>query len=476
MVELLRYLEAHGFTCYIVSGGGRDFMRPITGAIYGIPPERVVGSAQGLKFDGADGHGDLLIQPALDIWDDGPEKPVRIWSRIGRRPILSAGNSNGDDEMLMYSGRPGAAALRLLVLHDDAEREFDYTAGAERALEHAEKYGWTVVSMRNDWATVFSDMTHSPKRTFGRESASGGRQNVDLGELRPDGELVWIPAQTAVLGSDVHYDEEAPARDITVDGFWIQTHQVTNAEFAEFVSATGYVTVAERPLDPADYPDAPAENLQPGSMVFTRTQGPVDLRHLSQWWTWTPGASWRHPVGPHSSIDKRADHPVVHVAFEDAEAYAAWAGLSLPTEAEWETAARGGLDGATYTWGDEPEQPGARLANYWHGDFPWRPDRGYGRTTAVGSFPPNGYGLVDMAGNVWEWTTDWYADTRAGDPCCEAGSYDPRQQQFRVPRKVIKGGSFLCADNYCLRYRPAARRPQPVDTGMSHIGFRCVKR
>ena len=157
MVELLRYLEGHGFTCYIVSGGGRDFMRPITSTIYGIPPERVVGSAQGLKFEGGDGHGDLLIQPALDIWDDGPEKPVRIWSRIGRRPILSAGNSNGDDEMLMYSGRPGAAALRLLVLHDDADREFAYTAGAERALEHAKTYGWTVVSMKNDWTTVFSD-------------------------------------------------------------------------------------------------------------------------------------------------------------------------------------------------------------------------------------------------------------------------------------------------------------------------------
>jgi hypothetical protein len=157
MVELLRYLEDHGFTCYIVSGGGRDFMRPITGDIYGIPPERVVGSSQGLKFDGTDGHGDLLIQPALDVFDDGPEKPVRIWNRIGRRPILSAGNSNGDDEMLQYSGRPGAAALRLLVLHDDAEREFDYTAGAERALEHAQAYGWTVVSMKNDWATVFSD-------------------------------------------------------------------------------------------------------------------------------------------------------------------------------------------------------------------------------------------------------------------------------------------------------------------------------
>lgn len=155
MVELLRYLETHDFTNYIVSGGGRDFMRPITGSIYGIPPERVVGSSQGLKFDGGEGHGNLLIQPALDVFDDGPEKPVRIWNRIGRRPILSAGNSNGDDEMLMYSGRPGAAALRLLVLHDDAEREFDYTAGAERALEHAGQYGWSVVSMKNDWTTVF---------------------------------------------------------------------------------------------------------------------------------------------------------------------------------------------------------------------------------------------------------------------------------------------------------------------------------
>ena len=155
MVELLRYLEAHGFTCYIVSGGGRDFMRPITSTIYGIPPERVVGSAQGLRFEGGDGHGDLLIQPALDIWDDGPEKPVRIWNRIGRRPILSAGNSNGDDEMLIYSGRPGEPALRLLVNHDDAEREFAYTAGAERAMEHANEYGWTVVSMKHDWATIF---------------------------------------------------------------------------------------------------------------------------------------------------------------------------------------------------------------------------------------------------------------------------------------------------------------------------------
>ena len=289
-------------------------------------------------------------------------------------------------------------------------------------------------------------------------------------------DLVWIPGQTTVLGSEEHYPEEAPAREVDVDGFWIQDRQVTNLDFAEFVGATGYVTVAERPLNADDYPGAPPENLQPGSMVFTRTAGPVDLRHLNLWWRWTPGASWRRPVGPHSSIDKRADHPVVHVAHEDAEAYAAWAGLSLPTEAEWETAARGGLVGGKYTWGDEPERPEQRLANYWHGDFPWRPERGYGRTAPVGSFPPNPYGLFDMAGNVWEWTTDWYADSHAGESCCAADTYDPRQSQFKVPRKVVKGGSFLCADDYCLRYRPAARRPQPIDTGMSHIGFRCVRR
>jgi sulfatase modifying factor 1 len=287
--------------------------------------------------------------------------------------------------------------------------------------------------------------------------------------------FAWVPAQTALLGSDAHYPEEGPVREATVEGFWMQTHQVSNADFAAFVEATGYVTIAERPIDPADFPDAPPENLQPGSMVFHRTPGPVDLRHLNQWWTWTPGACWNHPRGPKSTLRNRELHPVVHVAFEDAEAYAEWAGLALPTEAQWEVAARGGLSGATYTWGDAPEGTGERLANYWHGEFPYLPDTGYGTTQPVGSFTPNDYGLFDMAGNVWEWTLDWWTDTRALESCCAAHSYDPNQPQFQIGRKVIKGGSFLCADSYCLRYRPAARRPQMVDTGMSHIGFRCVR-
>ncbi len=309
-------------------------------------------------------------------------------------------------------------------------------------------------------------------------------------ESRGRSDMVWIPAATFRMGSDRHYPEERPVHEVAVDGFWMDVCTVTNGQFATFVDDTGYVTVAERPPDPADFPGAPPENLVPGSLVFHKTDGPVDLGRLEQWWSWTPRASWRLPEGPGSSLDGRAEHPVVHVAFEDAAAYATWAGKEIPTEAEWELAARGGLDATIFTWGDEQFPDGEILANWWQGEFPWRNtlDDGFETTAPVGSFPPNGYGLYDMAGNVWEWTTDWYAAQPPGAderPCCvprkhrggtEEESYDPALPQFRIPRRVIKGGSFLCADNYCQRYRPSARRPQMIDTGMSHVGFRCVSR
>lgn len=302
--------------------------------------------------------------------------------------------------------------------------------------------------------------------------------------------LIEIPGGEFVMGSDTEQPEEAPAHRVSIDDFSIEVHPVTNDQFAAFVTATGYRTVAERPLDPADYPGAPAANLAAGSLVFTPTRGPIDLRHMSQWWTWTPGASWRHPEGPGSSVDSRHDHPVVHVAFEDAHAYADWADRELPTEAEWERAARGGVDGRSFTWGDEARPGGLRLAKYFEGAFPWRntASDGHERTAPVATYPPNDYGLLDMAGNVWEWTTDWYTSGYSADaekPCCVPSnprgpsmkaSYDPNQPQFKIPRRVIKGGSFLCADEYCQRYRPAARRPQMIDTGMSHVGFRCIVR
>ncbi len=294
--------------------------------------------------------------------------------------------------------------------------------------------------------------------------------------------MIRIPGGTFSMGSDRFYPEEAPVRNVDVESFSIDAHTVTNEEFSKFVRKTGYVTVAERALDPADFPGAPIENLVPGALVFHMTAGPVDLRDYSQWWSWVPGASWKHPEGPGSSVKARPDHPVVHVAFEDAEAYARWAGKRLPTEAEWEFAARGGLDARDFVWGDEMEPGGKPFANTWQGEFPWQNlgTDGYERTAPVGRFPPNGYGLYDMAGNVWEWTTDWYTRDRSivQSPCCAGdareGSYDPCQPGTRIPRKVLKGGSFLCAPSYCLRFRPAARSPQAIDTGMSHLGFRCV--
>ena len=299
-----------------------------------------------------------------------------------------------------------------------------------------------------------------------------------------------IPGGTFLMGSDRHYQEERPAHPVRVDAFWIDTVTVTNAAFARFVAATGYVTVAERPLDPALYPGAKPDMLQPGALVFRMTDGPVDTSVISNWWHWTKGAQWRHPEGPGSDLAGREDHPVVHVAYEDAEAYAAWAGKELPTEAEWEFAARGGLEGKEFVWGDELAPGGVQMANTWQGPFPWRNFvlDGFERTAPVASYPANGYGLHDMAGNVWQWTTDWYAPRHDADPakpCCAPqnprgpameGSFDPRQPAIRIPRRVVKGGSFLCAPSYCRRYRPAARHAQMVDTGMSHIGFRCIRR
>jgi formylglycine-generating enzyme required for sulfatase activity len=310
-------------------------------------------------------------------------------------------------------------------------------------------------------------------------------------DIRDTRDVVDIDGGEYLMGSDRHYPEEAPAHRVRVDAFALDRYAVTNRRYAAFVDATGYTTVAERPLDPADFPGAPAANLVPGSLVFTPTPGPVDLRHLSQWWTWTPGACWRRPEGPGSTVADRLDHPVVHVAHEDAAAYATSVGARLPTEAEWELAARGGLDGATYTWGDVARPEGRIMANTWDGpDFPWRStgESGYLRTAPVGSFPANGFGLHDMAGNVWEWTADWWSErhpTAAATSCCvptnprggdRGTSVEGARPGPRIPRKVVKGGSHLCADTYCLRYRPAARRPQDIDTGMGHVGFRCAWR
>jgi len=302
--------------------------------------------------------------------------------------------------------------------------------------------------------------------------------------------MVWIPGGTFAMGSDRHYPEEAPVRETTVGGFWLDDHPVTNLEFMRFVKATGHVTHAEQPPDPAQYPDAEEDLLYAGSVVFRKTDGPVDLGNHFNWWTWTRGADWRHPEGPESSLHGRERHPVVHVAFADAEAYADWAGKELPTEAEWEYAARGGLEGAIFSWGDEHFPEGKAMANSWQGEFPWQNLKldGFERTSPVGSFPPNGYGLYDMTGNVWEWTSDWYVPRHpdeAPSPCCVPAnprvtspdeSYNPGQPGEHIPRRVIKGGSHLCAPNYCLRYRPSARQPQTIDTSMAHLGFRCVVR
>lgn len=303
-------------------------------------------------------------------------------------------------------------------------------------------------------------------------------------------DMAWIPCGTFRMGSDRHYPEEAPAHRVTVTSFWIDRTPVTNRQFRRFVETTGHVSYAEIAPDPKDYPGALPHMLKPGSLVFTPPPHPVDLNDWRGWWKFEFGANWRRPYGRGRSNHGLDDHPVVHVALRDAEAYAAWAGKALPTEAEWEYAARGGLDGAEFAWGDELTPGGRHMANTWQGAFPREnlAADGYARTSPVRAFPPNGHGLFDMIGNVWEWTTDWYSARHAADApkaCCipenprggrEADSYDKCDPSVRIPRKVVKGGSHLCAPNYCRRYRPAARHAQPIDTSMSHVGFRCVIR
>ncbi len=288
-------------------------------------------------------------------------------------------------------------------------------------------------------------------------------------------ELVELPGGEFRMGSTSFYPEEAPVHLATVAPFAIERHPVTNAQFAEFVDATGYVTVAERPLDPALYPGVAEQDLLPGALIFRGTPGPVDLTDWRQWWDWAPGAHWRAPFGAGSDIAGKDDHPVVQIAYPDAGAYAAWAGRRLPTEAEFEYAAGAGAT-STYAWGEEPRLAGQLMANTWQGRFPYRNDGalGWAGTSPVGAFPPNAVGLSDMIGNVWEWTTTKYSERghaprKPDNSCCPTSAEpDPRLVQ------TLKGGSHLCAPEYCHRYRPAARSPQSQDSSTTHIGFRCV--
>jgi formylglycine-generating enzyme required for sulfatase activity len=310
---------------------------------------------------------------------------------------------------------------------------------------------------------------------------------------KPPG-MAWIPGGEFSMGSELPGSRlnEKPVLKVTVDGFWLDEHDVTNAEFRKFTAATGYKTTAERPVDWEEIkkqlapgtPKPADEMLRPGSLVFTPSDGPVDLREMNAWWQWTIGANWQHPEGPKSNLDGREQHPVVQVSWDDAVAYAKWAGKRLPTEAEWEFAARGGLNGKRYAWGDEFKPSGKFMTNSWTGKFPYMNTKedGFERTSPVKSFPANGYGLYDMGGNVWNWVSDLYRpDTHARNkleaschnPQGPKTSYNPGHPNEPVER-VTKGGSFLCHVDYCESYRPAARRGTPPDTGMSHIGFRCA--
>lgn len=308
--------------------------------------------------------------------------------------------------------------------------------------------------------------------------------------IAPFPDMVWIPGGKFLMGSNHHYPEEAPAHLVSVNGFWMDRSPVTNEQFAKFVAETNHVTFCEKDADKGLYPNADPEMLKAASVVFVSPNKPVDLKNHYLWWNFIQGANWRHPQGPGSSIADRMDHPVVHVSLADVMAYAEWAGKSLPTEAEWEFAAKGGLEDKEFAWGDDLTPEGKHFANTWQGEFPWQnlSEDGFNGTSPVTSFPANGYDLFDMIGNVWEWTADWYAARHPDEKvkaCCipknprgpnEDQSFDPHHPTMKIGRKVMKGGSHLCAPNYCRRYRPSARMAQPVDTATSHLGFRCIVR
>jgi formylglycine-generating enzyme required for sulfatase activity len=307
--------------------------------------------------------------------------------------------------------------------------------------------------------------------------------------------MVWIPGGEFSMGSDAASDalcqvagitrDAQPIHRVAVDGFWMDATEVTNAQFAAFVEATHYITIAERSLDPRNFPGAPPELLVPGAAVFTPPAGTVDLRNPLQWWKYVPGASWRHPDGPASDLRGRERLPIVQVAYADAEAYAAWAGRRLPTEAEWEFAARGGLAGRRYAWGDELTPGGVHHANIHQGAFPHRDDAkdGFAGIAPVARFAPNAYGLHDMAGNVWEWTSDWYradyyatlasSGSVAVNPRGPTSSHDPAEPG--AAKKVQRGGSFLCTEQYCTRYLVGTRGKGEISTGSNHVGFRTVR-
>jgi formylglycine-generating enzyme required for sulfatase activity len=326
---------------------------------------------------------------------------------------------------------------------------------------------------RNDAPKGLGHMPPTPKETVTPAAANPNDHSWTNG-------MKWIPGGTFQMGSEEGQPDEKPIHEVTVDGFWMDTYELTNEEFEKFIKATGYVTIAERKPKQRDFPDAPPEALVPGSIVFTPPPGEVPLHNHMAWWRYVPGANWRHPEGPESTIKGREKQPVVQVAWFDAMAYAKWAGKRLPTEAEWEFAARGGKEKLTYTWGNEKTPEGKWLANIWQGSFPNGNtlQDGFKLQSPVGSFAPNGYGLYDMAGNVWEWTSDWYmpdyyAKSPKQNPQGPQESYDPNEPG--VWKRITRGGSYLCTEVYCWGYRPAMRMKTSPDTGLNHTGFRCVR-